>query len=218
MSGNTMRQLNEFVSHEELHAFVRQSAITTVEDFADYLYEELDHAIKHVQHGKDHLHKAGHPHEDLITHQICLVLAGSRKLHADHDAHNNGNVDITIKYKDYVWLGEAKIYHDNSNIMEGWRQLVNRYSTGEEDERFGGLLIYFFVDSVLDKMRSWSDYLKEREEGLVFRQCERRKICLVSEHEHRISQETVEIRHMPVMLQFAPDDASARKSKLHSAQ
>ena len=121
-------------------------------------------------------------------------------------------------WKNNAWLGEAKIARSNTDSMEGWKQLVDRYSTGEPNNCYGGLLLYFPQPNVLEKIESWKAFLSDRAKlSSVKDCCKRPKVSFLTEIEHPVSQSPYIVRHMPVMLYFEPTDKSARSSKKHKA-
>lgn len=219
-----LSQLVELLGSTELEQFIRQSNIETFSQFVDYLYDSIDEAINDIQENKDHFLISDQENgglkiksEDSVTYAICMYLR-SRKIDAEHDASSNGNPDIKVKWKGHAWLGEAKIAKSNTDSMEGWRQLVDRYSTGEPKNCFGGLLLYFSQSNVAERISVWRDFLAERVELTKVEDCQKRpSLSFISEMPHPVSHSPYFVRHMPVMLLFEPSDKSARASRKHKA-
>lgn len=194
--------------------FISHQAVGSFREFIQYLYKEMDRAISNVEENKHYLFRSG---EDLITAFIVTFLKGC-KIMAEHDSNSNGNPDIKVEWYDYTWLAEAKIVNSNYEAMEGWRQLVNRYSSGSPKQRTGGVLLYLLDGKTTETMKSWREYLSDAENvELHIEECRLNQLCFFSQHENEVSGLYHCIRHMPVNLTFKPTDKSARSSKKHNA-
>jgi hypothetical protein len=133
---------------------------------------------------------------------------------ASHDTQIGGNADIVVRKNDFLWVGEAKIYSDNNYVWEGFQQLVTRYSTGDSNQENGGLLIYIFKEDASSIMQKWQKYLiKQSLPGFSLRPCKMRSLAFISTHKHERSGQPFHVRHIPVMLHFAPKDKSGRARK-----
>jgi len=107
-------------------------------DFIRVLYEDIDKVIAQIQENPE---LRQNDTEDRLTIDIVnqLHILG---YNASHDTKIGGHVDITVRKNGFLWLGEAKIYRDNTYLWEGFTQLTTRYSIGDSNQEHGGLLIY----------------------------------------------------------------------------
>ncbi|TEU23329.1 hypothetical protein [Alkanindiges illinoisensis] len=124
-------------------------------------YQATFDASKSVDKNKNDLFKI---FEDDINMQIVRSLE-SKEYEASHDKFSNGHVDIYVELEGYpyIWFGESKIWGGASDIDGGFKQLNNAYSTGDDDECCGGIIIYV-VDTQLatnDILSSWAEMLLE---------------------------------------------------------
>lgn len=178
-----------------------------VETFARVLYDDIDQAIEAIE-GDAHL--VSGDSEDSLTSRIVMFLK-ARGYRATANPFVRGHVDVVVESNDerFKWLGEAKCFTgDYVHLNEGFLQLQTRYMSGRHPH--AGLLIYVKVPNCRHVMEEWrgriggaaKDTLPDHRE-LVFRTI----------HENPSSGLDVTIRHMPTVLDFAPKDKSARKSK-----
>ena len=141
------------------------------QQFIDTLYEDIDEIIKKLAKDRQAFlikyQSAANDiklFEDDINHQIVRAL-DYKDYRVSHDKFCNGHVDVYVELDNYpyIWLGECKIWSGASNIDTGFKQLNNAYSTGEDDECCGGVIVYF-VDTdttVNDLMGKWAAMLLE---------------------------------------------------------
>ncbi|MEG0603763.1 MAG: hypothetical protein RR487_04555 [Acinetobacter sp.] len=125
--------------------------------FVDFLYADLDGIFREIQASRkltvkkypeidsdDQVFKV---FEDDINTQIVRDL---KLLNYDavHDKFDNGHVDIHVEVSGFPfkWLGESKIWKGVTKIEGGFKQLLEDYSTGEDNANCGGVLI-FAVDT-----------------------------------------------------------------------
>jgi HEAT repeat protein len=173
-------------------------------------YEDLDKVISQIQENPE-LRQSDK--EDRLTIDIVnqLRILGYE---ASHDSKIGGHVDIVVRKSDFLWLGEAKKYNDNNSLWQGFRQLTTRYSIGDSNQENGGLLIYIFDEDASLIMEKWQNYLLEKRlPNYSFRPCKMRRLAFISTHRHERSGQAFHVRHIPVMLHFAPKDKSARRRK-----
>lgn len=217
-----LAELKKKVPKEEIIEATRQAEIVDFPSYVEYLYEQIDEAIKNAQETKHNFTTAGKSEdevkilsEDMITILICTFLKG-RMIDAEHEASSNGNPDIKVKWRKRTWLAEAKIVSSSANALEGWRQLVDRYQTGEPEDGFGGLLLYLPKKNAALQLELWKQHLKQNYKGVEFAECKFRTLAFLTSHDSEHSGYPICIRHMPVMMYFRPTDASARRSARHS--
>lgn len=219
---SSLADLKRKIPKEEIIEATRQAEIVDFPAYVEYLYEQIDEAIRNAQETKDKFIEAGENEdevkilsEDMITILICAFLKG-RMIDAEHEASSNGNPDIKVKWHKRTWLAEAKIVSSSTNALEGWRQLVDRYQTGEPEDGYGGLLLYLPKKNASRQLELWQNHLKQNYNDVEFTECKFRKLAFLTSHQSEHSGHPICIRHMPVMMYFRPTDASARRSAKHS--
>jgi len=187
-------------------------ARTKYNTFIEQLYKDLDKIFSRVAFHPIHRER---DNEDRTSIEIVNIL---RFLHypAEHEAAYGGNCDVCINKDDeYIWLGEAKIDYNNTHIMEGFRQLVDRYAT-DKIMRDGGLIIYCKNNAPKDVIDSWRAYLedkdnKSKEYSLNFDEVGHD--YFVTSHYHKSSKKVFTVKHMAVSLFDTASDKSARNKK-----
>ncbi len=179
-------------------------------NFIKNFYEDLDKAISHIQYNPE-LRQSDK--EDRLTIDIVNQLR-CYGYDAEHDTKIGGHVDIVVRKSNFLWLGEAKIYTDNNYLWEGFLQLATRYSIGDSNQNYGGLVIYIKDGDASSIMGSWQNYLLEKSlPNYSFRPCKMKNPAFISTHRHERSGQAFHVRHIPVMLHFAPKDRSGRRRK-----
>lgn len=123
------------------------------QEFVDFLYSDLDEILREIQASRkiivqkypenDSNKEALKVFEDDINTQIVRDLK-ILSYDAAHDKFDNGHVDIHVELSGhpYKWFGESKIWSGVTKIDGGFKQLLEDYSTGEKNEKCGGVLIY----------------------------------------------------------------------------
>ncbi|MEQ9486933.1 NACHT domain-containing protein [Coleofasciculus sp. F4-SAH-05] len=179
-------------------------------DFIRGFYEDIDKVIYQIQENPE---LRQNDTEDRLTIDIVNQLRNFG-YNASHDTKSGGHVDITVRKNGFLWLGEAKIYKDNNYLWEGFLQLTTRYSSGDSNQEHGGLLIYIRDEDASSIMEKWQNYLLEKSlADYSFRPCHIRSLAFISTHRHERSGQAFHVRHIPVMLHFAPKDRSGRRRK-----
>jgi HEAT repeat protein len=180
------------------------------DDFIRNLYKDIDKAISQIQENPKQRQEDT---EDRLTIDIVNQLR-CFGYEASHDSEIGGHVDIVVRKSNFLWLGEAKKYSDNNYLWEGFLQLTTRYSIGDSNQNHGGLVIYIKNGDASSIMESWQNYLREKSlPDYSFRPCKMKSPAFISTHKHERSGQPFHVRHMPVMLHFAPKDKSARRRK-----
>jgi HEAT repeat protein len=180
------------------------------DNFISTLYEDIDKVIYQIQENPE---LRQNDKEDRLTIDIVNLLC-SLGYDAAHESKIGGHADIVVKGSDFVWLGEAKIYRDNNYLWEGFQQLTTRYSIGDCNQTNGGLLIYIREEDASSILKKWQNYLLEKSlPNYSFRPCKMRSLAFISTHRHERSGQAFHVRHIPVMLHFAPKDKSGRRRK-----
>lgn len=181
------------------------------DNFIETFYQDLDKIIYYIQENPE-LRK--NDQEDRLTIDIVGQLR-SLGYKAEHDIKIGGHVDITVRKDNFIWLGEAKIYNNNNNYLwEGFQQLTTRYSTGDNNQNQGGLLIYIFEEDAKSVMESWQGYLQDKNlSDYTCKPDKMRNLSFVSSHRHERSGQPFYVRHIPILLHFDPKDKSGRSRK-----
>lgn len=206
-----LRQLQELEQHiPELAGFPSRILAETYDDFIKVLYLSIDKIIYQIQENPE---LRQNDSEDRLTVDVrdqlrCLGYDAS------HDSKIGGHTDLSVRKGIFLWIGEAKIHSSYDYLWEGFLQLSTRYSTGDSNQKDGGLLIYIRNKDAASVVQKWKEYLKEK--NLVSyscKPCELRSPSFFSTHKHERSGQIFQVRHMPVILYFAPQDKSGRSSK-----
>ncbi|MEW6491919.1 MAG: HEAT repeat domain-containing protein [Cyanobacteriota bacterium] len=206
----TIQSRCQFYSYEIYQQAQEVENLGFEDDFIRDFYEDLDKVISNIQENPE-LRQSDK--EDRLTIDIVnqLRILGYE---ASHDTKIGGHVDLTVRTSNFLWLGEAKIYRDNSYLWGGFQQLATRYSSGDTNQDQGALLIYIFDEDVSSIMQKWQNYLVEKSlPTYSFKPCKMRGLAFISTHRHERSGQAFHIRHIPVMLHFAPKDKSGRRRK-----
>ncbi|WP_236187188.1 hypothetical protein [Pseudomonas protegens] len=187
-----------------------QDVVTSYDSFCDLVENRVLDVALELERNKPLYHEMG---EDQLTgiFVISLKLSG---LDADHDTYRNGHVDLLVKNGRYEWMGEAKLDNGPAYLMEGFRQLSDRYTDGNPTSSRGGLLIYTQKQNKTVLMDNWLAHVSENYEVPV--ECvERCQETLSSRtrHIHNATGIDYRIRHIAVSLYYKPTDKSARNSK-----
>ncbi len=143
------------------------------ESFVETLYEDIDSIISDISDARKYIRQKyqnlDSAHLKIFEDDMNIqIVNGLKQLSysACHDKYRNGHVDIHVEIdgKPYKWLGESKIWTGLSWIHHGFKQLIDDYSTGEENECCGGIIIYA-VDTLLSTntmLESWASFLFEQ--------------------------------------------------------
>lgn len=146
--------------------------------------------------------------ENDITREVVGYLR-TMGFDAEFDATVGGHADVVVKFGDYQWIGEAKIYTSLSWLYKGYLQLLTRYSTGMVDQDCGGMLIYIKSGSGPDKMAEWQARLagyinKKAGSGATTKQLAKPALAFESEQKHRRSGREYRVVHIPFLLTWDP--------------
>ncbi|MEH2278671.1 MAG: hypothetical protein V7K40_28780 [Nostoc sp.] len=196
----------------ELSGFISRILTKTYDDFIEVLYKDIDTVIFAKEENPE-LYQSDKK-EDRLTVEIMQQL---RRMgyQASHDTKIGGHADIVVRKKEYIWIGEAKIHKDYEYLWQGFQQLNTRYSTGDCNQKDGGLLIYIFVQNTKSVMEKWQEYLSAKNlNNYAYFFCRNRSLAFFSTHIHERSGQLFTVRHMPIILHFSPKDKSAMRAKL----
>lgn len=218
---NIFMQMNNNLTHLErflernpnIMSFYKADLCQDYNCFVSEVKKTLFESINDLQRNKNIFYS--NSNEDLLTIYILKTFT-TLGFNASHGINNNGSVDIKIGIRNYIWLGEAKIYHSNKSAEEGFEQLTTRYSTGVENEDKGGLLLYIFQPNAKKVMQNWYRHLDSLSSDFVDlskSEFDESKLTFLTTHTHVYSGRPYKVIHLPVILYFKPQDRSGKQSK-----
>lgn len=187
-----------------------QDIAPNYDSFCDLVEQRVLDVALELERNKPLYHAMG---EDQLTgiFVISLKISG---LDADHDTYRNGHVDLLVKSGRYEWMGEAKLDNGPAYLMEGFRQLADRYTDGNPTSSRGGLLIYTQKQNKTVLMDNWLEHVAGNYEVSV--ECVERcseTLSSRTKHTHNATGIDYKIRHIAVSLYHKPTDKSARARK-----
>jgi hypothetical protein len=200
----TFGQLKLLENDPEFATFLSRKLITTYDEFIAALYENIDICIDELQSSAELLRKDG---EDRLTLSIRSWLK-AKGYDVTHDEKHRGHCDLLVKHNSFKWIGEAKIHSSYEYLWKGFNQLSTRYSTGDTNQKAGGMIIYIKnVKNAKSVMKNWKKHLDEKKlDGYSTTSCPKRDLVFYSAHIHDVSGLSFKVRHMPVLLYFNPQD------------
>jgi hypothetical protein len=211
----TLSQLRELEGDVPgLGSFPSRLLADNYDDFIEVLYKDIDEIILLKEENPEFYQSD--KSEDRLTVEIknSLVHMG---YDASHDEKVGGHADLVVRKKPYLWIGEAKIHSDYEYLWQGFQQLTTRYSTGDCNQKDGGLLIYIFGKNAKSVMKKWQIHLADKNlEECSCVPCPKRSLAFFSSHVHDCSGEMFRVRHMPIALYFSPQDKSGLNRKNRS--
>jgi hypothetical protein len=200
----SLSELQKFEPHMPgLAGFPSRVLATKYEDFIEVLYSDIDKIIYQIEENPE-LRQTDT--EDRLTIEIKNILC-MIGYNASHDSKVGGHTDILVKKNDFLWIGEAKIHSNYEWLWKGFQQLSTRYSTGDCNQKNGGLFIYIRNKDAKSILEEWKTRLNEKKlPNYICKQCRKRPLSFFSSHKHESSGELFIVRHMPVILYFNPQD------------
>ncbi|KXO13295.1 hypothetical protein AKG98_3517 [Moritella sp. JT01] len=194
-------------------AFQSEMSKGSFTSFINNIHSLLDKIVQRIE-----LHPIHREHdtEDRTTIEIVNALNFLGET-CEHEASYGGNCDITSNYQNrYLWLAEAKIDYSNTHIMEGFRQLVDRYSTASRIQKQGSLLIYCKDKAPHEVLKAWKKYFFDKDssskEYSINLDSENDR-SFVTSHRHHQSDKVFVVKHEVISLFDNATDKSARKKK-----
>lgn len=169
--------------------------------------------IEGIVHFENNKPQFGGLGEDALT--AILVFGLSMKgFTADHDNYRNGHCDLVVKEGLYEWHGEAKLDTGPGYVMEGFRQLCDRYSPGGPTSNRGGLIIYTKKRDKLKILKVWAARIvKDYEVAVTLIKVCSETLTASTTHKHGASGLDYKVRHLPISFYHKPTDKSARNRK-----
>ena len=203
MSASLQRHIDEFGSEGVIKAFYKLK-INNYEEFIKTLYGHLDRILSDLEEGANLRHKDS---EDRLTIEIINCLRQHPFDEVNHDPNYNGHADIVVKFKDYKWIGEAKIHSSYDWLKKGLSQILKRYTTGTEKQV--GLIIFIRNKNAKKVMDDWRGHLEKEKlhDFVCSNEDERnRPYTFESTHIHHRSGLQVLTRHMGCSIYFNPKE------------
>lgn len=150
----------------------------------------------------------------LAEDPLTAVLAFGLELlgfSADHDNYRNGHCDLVVKEGRYEWYGEAKLDKGPGYVMEGFRQLCDRYPSGGPKSKRGGLIIYTQKRNKVRILDVWIKRIqKDYEWPVVLQSMCMNTLTARTQHAHVASGLPFTVRHFPVSFYHRPSDKAER--------
>ncbi len=207
-----LRELQDLEKHiPALAGFPSRVLAETYDEFIEVLYIDIDTIIYRIEENPE---LRQNDNEDRLTIDIENQLR-CMGYNSSHDSKVGGHTDLSVRKGSFLWIGEAKIHRSSYDCLwEGFQQLSTRYSTGDSNQKDGGILIYIRVKDAASILQKWQRHLCGKKlPNYSFSLCKRRNISFFSTHKHERSGQAFQVRHMPVILHFDPKDKSGRTSK-----
>lgn len=180
------------------------------------LYKDLDFIIKDV------IFTSASYRQDDKEDRFNLEIANSLRImgyQASHDRWSNGHPDIFVESpgRGFKWTGESKIHSTYDYLLEGYKQLCERYSSGFKYQDQGAVFVITKNIDIKSLMNNWRETLAAdvdyQAAGVTVYDCKLDKMCFMSSHKHSVSGEDFEVRHIPISIRFQPTDKSAISRK-----
>lgn len=179
------------------------------------LYSDIENIIK------EKIRPMASYMQDYQEDWFNLEIASSLKLLgylASHDSWTNGHPDILVEStKGFKWIGESKIHSSYEYLLEGFRQLCERYSSGLDNENEGAVLIITKNSSIKTLMEKWREKLISDSyyytNGIKAEDLDADKLFFRSIHPHSVSGTSFTVKHIPISILFNPTDKSGRNRK-----
>ncbi|HBE9116702.1 TPA: hypothetical protein KNG88_002387 [Citrobacter braakii] len=188
------------------HIMMLQNAKNSWDAFESYVLSILKRAIEELQKNAN-IMKFDDTLEDAYTAYLLAHFNGDERfgLSYTHDGNSRGHADMTIKYSNFTWHGEAKKHSDYDYLLDGYHQLTERYTTGDSSNQSGGLIIYVKNKNTLGFMKKWENHLTTNKGGAVkFQNNNGQPLVLTSIHKHSASGLNFKTIHYPVILYYKP--------------
>jgi hypothetical protein len=178
----------------------------TYEVFADCVEKAIAWSILQLgQNPKESQNRS----ENSLTAEIVGHLR-NMGFTTEFDGTVGGHCDIIVKFGTlYQWLGEAKIYSSYKWLLKGYLQLVTRYSTGQENEDRGGMVIYFKTKDLPGTMLNWakalSAYKGKSRKDITTVSATPPACAFLSTQPHKRTERDYRVKHFPVALHWDPE-------------
>ena len=197
---STLRDLSIYLSANGNEFILEKILASDYKSFVRALYGAIDKATLQLEGNTKHRSEDS---EDRTTIEFCtaLEMAGYS---AKHDIQTGGHVDITVVSGKFSWLGEAKIFNAVTEMRSGYQQLTHRYANGAPDQAAGGMLAYIKRANASKHMATWRKVVENEFKVTTLDCADRPGLAFYSESASPSSGLTYCVRHMAVMLHYAP--------------
>ncbi len=201
LSLRDLTNLGQFLP--DLANFASRQLANTYEDFIKVIYKDIDRIVEIIQENPE---LRQNDIEDRLSIEIVSMLRFCG-YNATHDQKFGGHTDILVRKNNYVWIAEAKIHRDYEYLWQGFQQLNTRYSTGDSNQKDGGILIYIRGANTKNVIDEWKKRLSNKNlQNYNSFPCPKRELAFYSTHTHEGSGLQFTVRHIPVILYFSPQD------------
>lgn len=178
------------------------------DEWADLVEEALAKISVDMTGQRHYLQKQS---EDALTTSVLLGLR-----HAGLEAAMKvvgGNCDVTIEFRGYQWLGEAKKWKGASWIWDGYQQLTTRYAAGLANQTRGGMLIYCYDARADLCMAQWQGALQREVPQSSPTPSPTATLAFTSLDVAQATGAQLKILHVPFVLHHDPQDGKRKLSK-----
>ncbi len=204
------RKILEMQGNDYLTSTLIRHISCTYQQFIDLLYKDLDEIISLMQENPE-LYSRDSEDRSTISIVHSLKLKG---YDASHESKIGGHADISVRGKsNHLWLGEAKNHSSYQHLFDGFQQLTTRYTTGQQYQDQGAVLIYIKkTKKSADVISAWKKNLSEREiENLKFIDSDvRKEHVFFTTHTCARTGRELTVRHIGICLYFQPRDQGAK--------
>jgi hypothetical protein len=203
MSLATLASLGDL--HPTYARVVQRMLVASYPAFVDLLHKDIDACVGILEEDPGARGESG---EDFLTTEIAGMLR-CMSYDARREERVGGHADLVVRHaQGYLWVCEAKVHGAYDHLLQGFNQLVTRYSLGTPNCDLGGVLIYIRNKNAAAVVANWKTHLTVHGgPGLVFETCNARDdLAFYSTHNHERTGRPFKIRHMGVVLNFDPQD------------
>jgi hypothetical protein len=143
--------------------------------------------------------------EDELTFFIIASLRGMG-FQVSHDTQVGGHCDIVVEGADnFLWIAEAKKHRRAYQwLLDGLKQLITRYATGQDGQNAGELLIYYFFTDSSGFVTRWERYFGKTYPAKSIARCNFDTEVIRSIHKHEGTGKDFRVRHKTIPLYFKP--------------
>lgn len=210
----SLEDLEKDIELQRIDNLLRLAAIAanSYDGFKALIRKRLDKAVKKFESQTNKM-KYEFGEDALTLYLMALLEDETLGLIAYHEVNERGHCDITITFGEFIWHGEAKRHMGGyAYLFKGYGQLTERYSTGTEIAKSGGLIIYTENSNCLQMMNAWESHVKKCaprihvNKGFSITHCPKNQLVLISNHTHTVSGLDYEVIHYPINFYHKPVD------------
>lgn len=211
MTGPTLAEIMSYSEDNEVKRTLLNQGIGSDYDiFCENVENAILEGIAYMESMKPQFKGLG---EDPLTGILSFGLQ-MKGFSSDHDNYRNGHCDLIVKSGRYEWYGEAKLDKGPGYVLEGFRQLCDRYAPGNGFTCRGGLIVYSSKRNKLRLLDVWVKRIqKSYEVATNFSPLCKLTLTAKSSHVHPATGLDFKVRHFPISFYHRPSDKSARTRK-----